>query len=252
MPARCRPPRLPGARPSNPILEAEDRCPVAVGLARLIRGPSNMQRGIYSLGIGTCVHIVWSGAVSPAIKILIIANVVLFFLVIAGRAGDRGGVCAYSARRSRADSLYQLVTYMFPARHAGSFHPVQHAGPCGCSAPSSSGRGGRAFFTKYYFITGIGAALRSRPLRCCFRCTRKHLRRDRLARRAPSMTMLLAYGMYFTHPGGTIYMYLLRCRRAYFVMIVSAMIAFLSSDRLERPAWPHARIWRTRRRVCPI
>ena len=88
---------------------------------------------------------------------------------------------------------------------------------------------GTRFFTKYYFVTGIGAALLTIALEPepAALCGQHLLQRQRSARPAPSTACCSRYAMYFPHRA--VYMYFVFPVPArYFVMIVGA-ITFLSS-----------------------
>ena len=103
-------------------------------------------------------------------------------------------------------------------------HPVQHAGAVDVRHRARA-HVGHAFFARYYFVTGIGAAVTSLLLSLVRR--RASTTRRRSARRAPSTACCSPTAMYFPTPDDlSLFIFPIPARIV--VMIVGA-IAFLSS-----------------------
>jgi membrane associated rhomboid family serine protease len=170
-------------------------------------------------------HSFGPGALSPAIKILIIANVVAFLVSLVVPV-----IVVEFALIPRAVleqfAVYQLVTYMF--LHGSAGHLIVNMLGLWMFGTELERSWGTRFFTKYYFVTGIGAGLLTilwsiSPLpyaESIYYCAV-------IGASGAIYGVLLAFGMYFPHR--TIYMYFVFPLQAkYFVMIVGA-ITFLSS-----------------------
>src|SRR5262245_59631901 len=93
------------------------------------------------------------GALTPAIKILIIANVVAFLASLVAPV-----LIVEFALIPRAVleqfRLYQLATYMF--LHGGAGHLIVNMLGLWMFGTELERTWGTRFFTKYYFVTGIG------------------------------------------------------------------------------------------------
>lgn len=165
------------------------------------------------------------GPLTPAIKILIGANVVAFVAAllmpaITLRLGLRP-----------ADVLGQLeiwqpITYMF--LHAGFFHILFNMLTLWMFGVELERMWGSRFFTKFYFVSGIGAALTTLVLSFIPGSFGNELYYSLTVGASGAIYgVLLAYALYF--PNRPIYMYLLFPIPAkYFVMIMGA-ISLLSS-----------------------
>lgn len=165
------------------------------------------------------------GALSPAIKLLIIVNVAAFLvsLVVPALVVEFGLVARATLEQFR---IYQLATYMF--LHGGIGHLLINMLSLWMFGTELERMWGTRFFTKYYFVTGIGAALLTvawslSPLPYAGELYNSLV----IGASGAIYGVLLAYGMYFPHR--SIYLYFVFPVPArYFVMIVGA-IAFLSS-----------------------
>jgi membrane associated rhomboid family serine protease len=165
------------------------------------------------------------GPLSPAIKILIIANVVAFLISLVVPV-----IVVEFALVPRAVlgqlAIYQLVTYMF--LHGGIGHLLVNMLGLWMFGTELERTWGTRFFTKYYFVTGIGAGLLTllwglSPLPYAESIYYSAV----IGASGAIYGVLLAFAMYFPHR--TIYMYFIFPLQAkYFVMIVGA-ITFLSS-----------------------
>ena len=165
------------------------------------------------------------GPVTPAIKALIAANVAAFLLAFVApditlwlglRPADVFGSLA----------IWQPVTYLF--LHGGFFHILFNMLALWMFGVELERMWGSRFFTRYYFITGVGAAATTLVLsvmpvpfadRLYYSLT--------IGASGAVYGVLLAYGLYF--PNRPIYMYFIFPVPAkYFVMIIGG-ISFLSS-----------------------
>jgi len=165
------------------------------------------------------------GRLTPAIKALVIANVAAFLLTLAVPA------VTLSLGMRPADvigelRLWQPVTYMF--LHGGIFHILFNMLALWMFGVELERMWGSRYFTKFYFVSGAGAALTTvvlslTPLpfadQVYYSLT--------IGASGAVYGVLLAYAMYFPHR--PIYMYFVFPIPAkYFVLIIGA-ISLLSS-----------------------
>jgi membrane associated rhomboid family serine protease len=101
------------------------------------------------------------GGISPAVKILLIANVALFVLnVIVGDAMTlRLGLSPQAVFEQLA--VWQPITYMFLHSTGGLGHILFNMLALWMFGTDLERTWGTRFFTKYYFVTGVGAGLAS-------------------------------------------------------------------------------------------
>jgi membrane associated rhomboid family serine protease len=165
------------------------------------------------------------GALTPAIKILIIVNVVAFLasLAVPQMIVQLGVVPAAVFEQG---AVWQLVSYMF--LHGGVGHLLMNMLSLWMFGTELEHRWGTRFFTKYYFVTGIGAALITllwsiSPLPYAAELYYSVM----IGASGAIFGVLLAYGVSFPHRS-IYYMFLFPIPAKYFVMIVGA-ITFLSS-----------------------
>jgi membrane associated rhomboid family serine protease len=170
------------------------------------------------------------GPLSPAIKLLIIANVVVFLGMFAIPDTAAHAMLLLFGARPQALleqlAIWQLVTYMF--LHGGVGHLLVNMLSLWMFGTELERTWGTRFFTKYYFVTGIGAALITLlwsisplPLSESLYYT------SMIGASGAVYGVLLAYALYFPHR--PIYLYFVFPIPAkYFVMIIGA-ITFLSS-----------------------
>jgi membrane associated rhomboid family serine protease len=165
------------------------------------------------------------GPLTPAIKMLVLTNVAMFVLTsIVPAMVVRLGLVPAMVVGDLA--FWQPVTYMF--LHGGIGHILFNMLALWMFGTDLERTWGTRFFTKYYFVTGIGAALVTvawslSPLpfaeNIYYTAT--------IGASGAIYGVLLAYGLYF--PDRPIYVYFVFPIPAkYFVMIMGA-IAFLSS-----------------------
>ena len=165
------------------------------------------------------------GPVPPTIKALIWANVLMFvaawlFPAITLYLGLMPDAVL------RRLFIWQPVTYLF--LHAGFFHIIFNMLALWMFGVELERRWGTRFFLKYYFVTGIGAALTTIALALLPGSVGGALWYSLTVGASGAIYgLLLAYALAF--PDRPIYMYLLFPIPAkYFVMILGG-IAFLSS-----------------------
>ncbi len=209
------------------------------------RYPSSLQSLSYSFG---------PGPVTSTIKALIWANVVMFVATwfVPSLTIYLGLVPDAVFRRF---TLWQPVTYMF--LHAGFFHIIFNMLALWMFGVELERLWGTRFFLKYYFVTGIGAAVTTLLLSLMPGDFGASMRYSVTVGASGAIYgLLLAYALYF--PNRPIYMWMLFPIPAkYFVLILGA-IAFLSS--LSGPSgvanaahlgglafgYLYLRVWRTR------
>jgi membrane associated rhomboid family serine protease len=165
------------------------------------------------------------GPLTPAIKILIAVNVAAFVAAILMPA------ITLRLGLRPADVLGQLqiwqpITYMF--LHAGFFHILFNMLTLWMFGVELERMWGSRFFTKFYFVSGIGAAATTLLLSFVPGSFGTELYYSLTVGASGAIYgVLLAYALYF--PNRPIYMYLLFPIPAkYFVMIMGA-ISLLSS-----------------------
>ena len=165
------------------------------------------------------------GPVSTAIKAIIGANIVLFVLqtLVPGLTGSLGLMPEVVVRDLR---VWQLATYMF--LHAGVLHILFNMLALWMFGAELERTWGTRYFLKYYFVTGIGAAILTVFFSLLPFGFAQELHRSIVIGASGAIYgLLLAYGLYF--PDRPIYMYLVFPIPAkYFVMIMGAL-AFYSS-----------------------
>ena len=160
---------------------------------------------------------------TPAVKLLVIVNVVMFVLnLIVPLMTLRLGLQPQAVFEQYA--LWQPVTYMFLHDIGGVGHILINMLALWMFGTELERTWGTRFFTKYYFVTGIGAAATSLILSLFINDIYYNVT---VGASGAIYGLLLGYGMYF--PDRPIYLYFVFPIPAkYFVMIVGA-IAFLSA-----------------------
>src|SRR5687767_6957431 len=103
---------------------------------------------------GTFAYSFGPGPVTPAVKALLIANTAMFVVTfIAPEITMRLGLRPADVVGKLA--IWQIVTYLF--LHGGFFHLLFNMLTLWMFGVELERMWGTKFFTKYYFITGIGA-----------------------------------------------------------------------------------------------
>jgi membrane associated rhomboid family serine protease len=162
------------------------------------------------------------GGVTPVVKILLITNVVawLVTLIVPGMTLRLG----LSPRDVFGGALWQPVTYMFLHDTGGFSHLLFNMLALWMFGTELERTWGSRFFTRYYLVTGIGAAATTLLVSLVSNDVYYSLT---VGASGAIYGLLLAWAMYFPHR--TIYFYFLFPIPArVFVMIVGA-IALLSS-----------------------
>ena len=164
------------------------------------------------------------GGITPAVKILIITNVIAFVLnlIIGNVMTLRLGLSPQAVFEQLA--LWQPFTYMFLHSTGGFGHILINMLSLWMFGTELERTWGTRFFAKYYIVTGLGAAATSMLLALWFDDLYYNVT---VGASGAIYGLLLAYGMYF--PQRPIYLYFIFPIPArVFVMIVGA-IAFISS-----------------------
>jgi membrane associated rhomboid family serine protease len=169
------------------------------------------------------------GPLSPALIAIIGANVILFFAQLLTDQYTWGLTSALGLHPYEVVGgfrLWQVVTYMF--LHGGLFHILFNMLALWMFGTELERLWGTRYFLKFYFVTGIGAAVLTVLFSLLPFGFARELYRDNIIGASGAIYgLLLAYGMYF--PNRPIYMYLVFPIPArYFVMIMGAL-AFYSS-----------------------
>jgi membrane associated rhomboid family serine protease len=163
------------------------------------------------------------GPLSPAVKVLLITNIAVWLInLVVPALTLRLGLSPQDVFAGFA--FWQPVTYMFLHDTRGFSHILFNMLALWMFGTELERTWGTRFFTKYYFVTGIGAALTTLLLALVSDSIYYSLT---VGASGAIYGLLLAWAMYF--PQRTIYFYFLFPIPArVFVMIVGA-IAFLSS-----------------------
>jgi membrane associated rhomboid family serine protease len=163
------------------------------------------------------------GGITPAVKILIIANVALFAMnVIVGEAMTiRLGLTPQAVFQQLA--LWQPLTYMFLHSTGGFGHILFNMLALWMIGTDLERTWGTRFFVKYYFVTGVGAGGTSLLL-SIFSDTVYYT--TTVGASGAIYGLLLAFAMYFPHRTLILFIFPVPARIA--VTILGA-IAFLSS-----------------------
>ena len=165
------------------------------------------------------------GPVTPAIKAIMIANAAAYLVALIVPAITLG----FGLRPADVVGqfrLWQLVTYMF--LHGGMFHILFNMLALWMFGVELERMWGSRFFTKYYFVAGVGAALTTLILSFTpFAFASQLYYSLTIGASGAVYGVLLAYAMYF--PNRPIYLYFVFPIPAkYFVMIIGA-ISLLSA-----------------------
>ncbi len=165
------------------------------------------------------------GPLSTALKALIAANVGMFLAqyLVPSLTGMFGLVPIDVVGRLQ---VWRLATYMF--LHGGIFHILLNMLALWMFGTELERIWGTRYFIKFYFVTGVGAAILTVLFSFLPLGVAQQLQGSNIIGASGAIYgLLLAYGLYF--PDRPIYMYLVFPVPAkYFVMIIGA-IAFYSS-----------------------
>ena len=163
------------------------------------------------------------GGISPAVKLLLIINVVLFFMnMIVGDAMTlRLGLSPQAVFEQMA--LWQPVTYMFLHSTGGIGHILFNMLALWMFGTDLERTWGTRFFTKYYFITGIGAAATTMAVGWFSDSVYYSIT---VGASGAIYGLLVAYAIYFPHR--TIYYIIFPIPARVFV-IIAGVLAFMNS-----------------------
>lgn len=165
------------------------------------------------------------GPLSPALKALIGINVAVFMLQLVAPwlTWSLGMMPAAVIGQLR---IWQLVTYMFV--HAGLFHILFNMLTLWMFGTELERIWGTRYFLKYYFVTGIGAAVLTVFFSLLPFQVAAALRHSVVIGASGAVYgLLLAYALYF--PDRPIYMYMVFPMPAKYFVILMGVIAFYSS-----------------------
>jgi len=165
------------------------------------------------------------GPISTALKAIIGANVVLFLatLFYAPLQIQLGLVPMWVLHEKH---LWQPVTYMFI--HAGLFHIIFNMLALWMFGTELERIWGTRFFLKFYFVTGIGAAVLTILLSLLpFAAARQLYASDIVGASGAIYGVLLAYALYF--PDRQIYYMMLFPIPARIFVLIMGAVAFISS-----------------------
>ena len=168
------------------------------------------------------------GALTPAVKAIILANVAMFVaewiatrvagVPLSGYFGLRPADVVGSAQ------IWQLVTYMF--LHGGVFHILFNMLALWMFGVELERTWGTRFFTKYYFVSGIGAGVVHLVASLTPFGSEAYVI-PTVGASGAIYGILLAYALYF--PNRPIYMYLVFPVPAKYFVMIMGVIAFMAA-----------------------
>ena len=164
------------------------------------------------------------GPLTPAVKALIYANVAAFVLGLFLPMTGLLGLAPYAVIRRLW--LWQPVTYMF--LHGGLFHILFNMLALWMFGVELERMWGTAYFTRYYMLTGIGAALTTLGASFLpFAFADRIYYSVTIGASGASYGLLLAYAMYY--PNRQVYMYFLFPVPVKVFVIIIGAISLLSA-----------------------
>ena len=165
------------------------------------------------------------GPLSSALKAIIAANVVLFVLQLV-QPGVTWALGLMPAAVVGEFRIWQLGSYMF--LHAGVFHILFNMLALWMFGTELERIWGTRYFLKFYFVTGIGAALLTVLFSLLpFAMARSLQHSIVIGASGAIYGLLLAYALYFPHR--PIYMYLVFPIPARIFVLIMGVLAFYSS-----------------------
>ena len=173
-----------------------------------------------SSGVG---YSIGPGGISPAVKILIIANVLLFALnsIVGQVMTERLGLSPVAVFNQLA--VWQPLTYMF--LHGGVTHVLFNMLALWMFGTELERRWGTRFFVKYYLVTGIGAA----AVTLLFAVFSDGIMNSTTIGASGAIYgILIAYAMYFPHR--TIYYIIFPMPARVYVLIAGALALMFSAS----------------------
>jgi membrane associated rhomboid family serine protease len=188
---------------------------------------SSPSHGSYSFG---------PGPLTPAVKVLVVANVVAFLagLVFPSLTVFGGLIPGMVVDRLW---LWQPVTYMF--LHGGLFHLLFNMLALWMFGVELERVWGTAFFARFYFVAGIGAAATTVVMSLLpFAFAEDLYVSVTVGASGAIYGLLLAYALYF--PNRPIYLYMLFPIPARVFVVIIGAISLLSSLQEPRGGVAHA------------
>jgi membrane associated rhomboid family serine protease len=187
-------------------------------IARTMRRYPSVSTSSFSFG---------PGPISTALKALIAANVVMFLAATFIRSVDLSAILGLvPVLVVRRFWIWQPVTYMF--LHGGLFHLLFNMLALWMFGTELERMWGSRYFLKFYFVTGIGAALLTIAVSLLgFNFARMIYVVPTIGASGAIYGLLLAYALYF--PDRPIYMYFLFPVPARIFVLIMGAIAFYAS-----------------------
>jgi membrane associated rhomboid family serine protease len=165
------------------------------------------------------------GPLTPAIKMLVAVNVAAFVLTVLTQDWLNRALGMRPSAIVTGFELWRLVTYMF--LHGGIFHILFNMLALWMFGVELERMWGSRYFTKFYFVSGVGAALTTLVVSFVPGFGGEVYGALTIGASGAVYGVLLAYALYFPHR--PIYMYFVFPIPAkYFVMIIGA-ISLLAS-----------------------
>jgi membrane associated rhomboid family serine protease len=174
-------------------------------------------------------YVIGPGGVSPAVKLLLIANIAAFVLtelVPAWLSIEIKQLFGLTPRDVLTGYLWQPVTYMF--LHADLFHILFNMLSLWMLGVDLERMWGTPFFVRYYAVTGVGAALTVTAVSLLpLEASLRSYEAVTIGASGAIFGLLLAYGLYY--PNRPFYfMFLFEVPAKYFVMILGAVALYWS------------------------
>jgi membrane associated rhomboid family serine protease len=163
------------------------------------------------------------GGISPAVKILVIANITIFVLNLIADSALTVPLGLRPQAVFTQLALWQPITYLF--LHGSLGHVLFNMLALWMFGTDLERTWGTRFFTKYYFVTGIGAAATSLVLALFVDDIYYAVT---VGASGAIYGLLVAYAIYFPHR--TIYMIIFPLPARVFV-IIAGVLAFIYSAR---------------------
>ena len=173
------------------------------------------------------------GPITPAVRALIIANVAVYVAMLAtpGPIGDVIVRDLFGLRPSaviEGGRVWQLVTYLFLHSSASIGHIVFNMLALWMFGVELERRWGTTFFTKYYFVCGIGAGLCAVAISLLpFEATALTYEQATIGASGAIYGLLLAWALLFPERR-ILFMFIFPLSARVFVLLIGA-IAFVSA-----------------------
>ena len=181
----------------------------------------------YGSPVSNFTHSFGPGPVTPAVKYLIAANVVVFILTLFSRelTVTLGVMPADVIERLR---FWQVATYLFV--HGDVWHLLFNMLTLWMVGVDLERRWGTKFFTQYYFVTGVGAALTQIALGLMpFAFADRFYYGLVIGASGAVYGLLLAYALYFPHRQFLMF-FIFPVQARYFVMILGGIALLMGAS----------------------